>query len=216
MAMLTVGVVSGTQQTPSARLKKSAAMVNAAVKVAYTRATATSKHLRLVFDFEGQTVWLEESESPMLVQSKDLSGAAGADPVTEVERQAIVEGERILKGPPVPKPKFRPVEALGFGDADTGRGGKPLSRGIRFREIQTGHDVEPKTQGRGYLYFWPGGLTERASIQLAIGQSKEANSQLTILISPLTGKVTLRQGAVRLERIGDERDLSEREDPGAF
>ena len=65
--------------------------------------------------------------------------------------------------------------AWGFGDAqDTGsggKGGKPLQRGITFRAVQTTHDDKARTSGRAYLYFWPGGRTELATITIRIGDS---------------------------------------------
>ena len=51
-------------------------MIASAIKVAYTRATATSRDLRLVIDLDHQTIWLEQSDIPMLVQSKDKSAPA--------------------------------------------------------------------------------------------------------------------------------------------
>jgi general secretion pathway protein H len=211
---LAAGTVAGSQQLPSARLKRSAAMLAAAVKVAYTRATTNSRYERLVFDFDQEKVWLEETDRPMLVQSNTLSAAAGADPVSDAEKAAIAESERILKGPPVPKPHFHPVQALGFGDAETGKGGKPLQRGIKFRQVQTIHDDAARTTGRAYLYFWPGGLTERAVIQIRVGESEEEHSTLTLVVMPLTGKVTVKTGPVELEKPDTDQDQSERDDKG--
>jgi general secretion pathway protein H len=211
---LAAGTVAGTQQLPSARLKRSAAMIAAAVKVAYTRATTTSHYERLVFDFDQEKVWLEETDAPMLVQSKGTSASAGADPVTTAEKAALEESDRILKGPAIPKPHFRPVQALGFGDAESGKGGKPLQRGIKFREVQAIHDETPRTNGRAYLYFWPGGLTERASIQIRVGDSEEKDSTLTMLVMPLTGKVTIKTGPVALVKPQTDQDQSERDDHG--
>jgi general secretion pathway protein H len=151
--------VSGSMQLPSARLRRTATMITSAIKVGYTRATATSRNLRLVMDLDKQKVWLEESEVPMLVQSKDKTGTGGADPVTQAERAALEEGGKLVKGPPIAKPRFRAIDTFGFADVETGKGGKPLPRGIGFRQVQAAHDDSPRTAGRAYLYFWPGGLT---------------------------------------------------------
>ena len=43
-------------------------MIASAIKVAYTRATATSRDLRLVMDIDQKKIWLEESDAPMLAQ----------------------------------------------------------------------------------------------------------------------------------------------------
>jgi general secretion pathway protein H len=215
IAVLTVAVVAGSNQLPSARLKRSTTMIASAIKVAYSRATATSKHLRIVLDFEQNAIWLEEADAPMLVQSKDLTGTGGADPATEAERLAIAEGTRIMQGVPISKAHFHPIEAMGFGEQEgTIKGAKKLQRGITFRDVQSGHDENPVTKGRAYIYFWPGGLTERSSIQLRIGESLDDKSTLTLVVSPLTGKVTVKGGPVALKKSVDDKTDSEREDTG--
>jgi general secretion pathway protein H len=206
--------VAGSMQLPSARLRRSATMLASAIKVAYTRATATSHDLRLVMDLDQQRIWLEQSDVPMLVKSGGATATGGADAISQAERAAVEEGEKIIKGPPIPKPRFAPIEVYGFGDVESGKGGKALQRGIKFRSVQTTHDDTPRTSGRAYLYFWPGGRAERASIELRIGDSEESSRTLTVLVSPLTGKVTVKGGAVELEVPTDDDHASDRQDTG--
>lgn len=211
-ALISGVVIAGSGQLPSARLKGSATMITSAVKVAYTRATATSRDIRLVMDLDQQAIWLEQSDVPMLVQGKDKEATGGADPMTTKEQEAIAEGERILKGPPVPKPRFSPIDATGFGDSLVIKGKKPLQRGITFRSVQTTHDDKPRTSGRAYLYFWPGGRTELASIQIRIGDSDEDSRTLSLEISPLTGKVNIKSGPVELQIPTEDTQKSDREE----
>ncbi len=212
VAVFTAAAVGGTMMTASSRLRRSATMIASAVKVAYTRATATSHSLRLVLDLDQQKIWLEEADSPMLVRSGDKSGTGGADPVNEAEQAALAEGAQIIKGPPIPRPRFHPIEAYGFGELEgNGKGGKPLQRGIRFRSVQTTHDADAKTSGHAYLYFWPGGRTELAAIQLRIGDSDADSEQVTVAVAPLTGRVAVKAGAVDLEV---QTDSSENQDNG--
>jgi general secretion pathway protein H len=210
------GIVIGGGQVASVRLKHTATMIAGAVRVAFMRATATSKSQRLVFDMDEKKIWLEESALPMLVQSKDSSPTGGADPATEFERRALEENDRILKGPRPPRPKFLPVESLGFSDGSGKKGPRPLDRGISFREVQALHDDLPRLSGRAYLYFWPGGQTELANIQIRIGQSTDAGDTLTLVVAPLTGKVTVKPGPVAFVLPLDDRAASDREDRGAF
>jgi general secretion pathway protein H len=206
--------VAGSMQLPSARLRKTATLIASAIKVGYTRATATSRDLRLVMDLGQQKIWLEETDVPMLVQSKSTTSNGGAEAVTDAERAALQEGEKIVKGPPIAKPSFHALDIYGFGDVEEGKGGKPLQRGIRFRQVQTAHDDSARTEGRAYLYFWPGGLTERASIQIRIGESEEDYQTLTLWVSPLTGKVTVKAGPVELEMPTNDTQASDRQDNG--
>jgi general secretion pathway protein H len=224
--IVSVMLVGGSGQLAGARLKHAATALTGAVRVAFTRSTSTSKHLRLVFDIDASTMWLEEADAPMLVTLKDKTGAGGADPATEAEKAAIAEGEGILKGPKLARPQFHPVGGISMtadqvtagkdGAPVGGKGPLPLPRGIKFRSVQSLHDSDPRTAGRAYLYFWPGGLTERSSIQLRIGASEEDGDTLSLLVSPLTGKVTVKNGPNALVIPLDDRSASERQDNGAW
>ena len=214
VAVVSGVAIAGSMQLPSARLRRSATMIASAIKVAYTRATSTSRDLRLVMDLDKPRIWLEQSDLPMLVQSSGKIAAGGAEAVTQAEKDAVAEGENIVKGPPIPKPRFTAIDAYGFGDTEEGKGGKPLQRGIKFRSVQTTHDDAPRTSGRAYLYFWPGGRTERASIEVSIGDSDESGRILTVTVSPLTGKVVVKAGSVALEVPTDDDHASDRTDTG--
>jgi general secretion pathway protein H len=211
VAIVTAAALAGANQLPTTRLRRSATLVTSAIKNAYVRATATSHDLRLVLDIDQQAIWLEETEAPMLIKQKDPSAAAGAEAVTEAEKQAREEGDRIMKGPPIAKPSFKLVTAK---PGDEKRGIRPLPQGITFRSVRTAHDDVPRTSGRAYLYFWPGGLTERASIQVRIRDSEEDYQTLTLMVSPLTGRVTIKNGPVELELPSDDEHMSERQDNG--
>jgi general secretion pathway protein H len=221
VALVMGAVVIGSGQLASSRLRHTSTMIAGAVRVGFTRATSSSKPVRLVMDFEESAIWLEEGDQPMLVQSKDTTATGGASPATVAEKQALEEASRIVKGPAPPRTAFSEIDPMGMVSSDPGKTHKPLGRGIKFREVQTGHDAAPIAKGRAYLYFWPGGQTERASIQLKIPQKdeeadKSEKNALTLVVAPLTGKVVIKDGAVPLPEAKEDKDLSEREEPGAF
>ena len=217
--MLIVGLMMGVMifgsgQLTASRLKRATTMVAGAVRVAFTRATATARSQRIVFDLDEQKIWLEESETPMLIQSKDSIPTGGAAAVTESERLAFQENDRILKGPRAPKPMYHAVETLGFATDTGARGPRAIGRGIKFREVQSEHDDMPRTKGRAYLYFWPGGQTERAAIELAPIASTADADVLTLTVAPLTGKVVIKNGPIPLVIPVDDQSASERVDRG--
>ncbi len=218
IALILSAVVIGSGQMASSRLRHSSTMVTGAIRIGFSRATASSKTVRLVFDFgDNQTpasIWLEEGDQPHLVQSKDTSGTGGAAASTMAEKQALEDSGRILKGPTAPRTAFKEIDAMGLVASEPGKGHKALERGIKIRRIQTAHDDEPRKEGRAYLYFWPGGQTETASIQLKAGDSDEEAGTVTLIVSPLTGKVTIKDGAVEMPKPLDDKEKSEREDPG--
>lgn len=217
VALLVSGVIMGSGQLGSAKLRKSVTTLAGAIRVAFTRASVMSRSVRLVFDLEQKQFWLEEADQPMLVQSNDATGTGGAEPLTDQERIAVAESDRIIKGVTAPKPRFHKVDmGLLAREEDKTPDARDLPSGIEFRSVQTPHDDEARTSGRAYLYFWPGGLTERASIVLRKGKSTDDGDAMTLVVSPLTGQVTAKPGAVALPAAIDDKDLSEREDRGSF
>ena len=216
VALLMGAIVIGSGQLAGSRARHSSTMIAGAIRVGFSRASATSKSIRLVMDFAENEIWLEEGDQPMLVQSKDVTGTGGAAGATAAEQQAIEEGGRIVKGPTAPRAAFKEIDAMGVAASTPGKGHKALERGIKFREVQAQHDDKPRTEGRAYLYFWPGGQTERAAIQLKVGDDNDEKNAITLLVAPLTAKVTVKDGAVAMANPVDDRESSEREDPGAF
>ena len=210
ISVVTTGVILGSGAVGNSRMRGAAGMINGAVRIAFTRASATSRPSRLVFDIDRGAVILEETTDVLTVKKDDTAG--GAAPGTVEERDALETTSRILKGPQAPRARFRPVRALGFDDPDTS-GGRTIGKGVRFRKIETAHSPDGQTSGRAYLYFWPGGQTERAAIQLALGASVEDEREgMTVLISALTGKVRIAGGAQSMDPLRDDGTFQERED----
>ena len=71
------------------------------------------------------------------------------------------------------------------------------------------HDDEPLTRGRAYIYFWPGGTTERAAIRLKRSGDEKG---ITVLVSSLTGRAKIEKGRVDLPEPRGDEEFSEREE----
>jgi general secretion pathway protein H len=211
ISLVTTAVVFGTGAVAASRVRGAATMIAGAIRIAFTRASAVSRPSRvvLVLSKEDPRVILEETTNTLLIKQDDTAG--GAEAATPEEREAVAQADRILKGPRAPRPRFAAIKAFGFDQPDTGQG-RPLGKGVSFRKVETGHSTDGETEGRAYLYFWPGGRTERAAIQLQAAASTNPNDGLTLLVSPLTGKVRIVQGAKSMEPLRDDGTSSERED----
>jgi len=207
VAVMTAVAIGGSGVADGSRLRRSAVMIASAVRVAYSRANESSKVVRLVFNFDKRTVAIEEASTQMYLEKNDRAGGARA--ATEAERKAQEEADLILKGPRAPRPSFRPVKAFGF-DPEKGMTGKELERNIRFVQIETAHQDFPQTNDQAYLYFWPGGQTERASIQLSVGGSTLDTDIVSVVVSPLTGKADVKRGAIPMPHPRTDVEESER------
>lgn len=198
IALMTGAIIFGSGMLGSSRLRAGATLITSTTRMAISRANATGRPVRMVFDLDKNRIYLEESDVPMLRTKDEDDTTGGAEAVTEAEREATEEASRIMDGPTAPRARFKPVEQFGFDGEEKGSG-RELGSGVFFRQVQTEHDDQPVLEGRAYLYFWPGGGTERASIQL---YRKGAPDGLTVLVSPLTGRTQLERGRVELEDPG--------------
>ena len=87
-----------------------------------------------------------------------------------------------------PPPRFHPLP---------GKRGelRDLESGIRFKKVFSPHDDLPREDGKAYLFFFPGGRTEEAIIQL----SDDSDRVLSLKVHPLTGRTDLVSGEVEPE-----------------
>ncbi len=209
VGLIAGGVLSGSGVMGGTRQRAAATLVLTAVRQALTHANSTGLPVRLVFDLEEHRISMEETRSRMLrsaadEREDDLTGGAAA--ATESERLAAEETERIMDGPREPPPRFSPLAALGVDPDDPGAG-RALGGDVKFLAVHTEHDPVPRKEGRAYLYFWPGGGTEKAVITLGRPDSEP----ISILVSALTGRAEIVKGEVDFDRPDVDMDFGERE-----
>lgn len=211
IAVMAVMVVAGSGMFSGARLRGAATLIISGVRLGISRANATGRATRMVFDLDAKTVSLEETTGRMLIDTRDEADpSAGAEGPSAAERDALKEAHGILDGPRAPRARFTPVAAFFVTGGDQASG-RELGRGVRYLAVQTEHDEEARVDGRAYLYFWPGGSTERAVIQLARDDDTDG---LSVLVSGLTGRARIERGLVPFEQrgAGAEGDFGVRED----
>lgn len=209
VAMITGGVLSGTGMFGTTQQRQASTLVLTAIRQAMTHANSNGLPVRLVFDLEQHRISIEETRGRMLRTladdaEDDLTGGAAA--ATESERLAAEEAKRILDGPREPPAPFSPVGALGV-DPDAPAGGRALGGDVKFLSVYTEHDPSARTEGRAYLYFWPGGGTEKAVIILGRPEAEP----VSIVVSALTGRAKIVKGEVEFERPDIDADFGERE-----
>jgi general secretion pathway protein H len=161
----------------------------------------------------------EAAESYYSTLAAAVYGAAG-DPDAPADPYAVQKRDVPRQRPPL----FEVFED----DQTLGDLGKPIKfpDGVEVLSVQTDADIKPITEGEADLYFFPRGQTQLAAIQLK-GRPKlgdrmlgEEDIEYTILVQPLTGKVTVESGIIDLKLpkvVGDsEDDLGEKTDRRSF
>lgn len=97
---------------------------------------------------------------------------------------------------PAPKsvPRRKPPLFSSFEEENAISGiAKPikLPEGIKVTYVRTDADPQPITEGQASIYFFPRGRTQKAHIQV---EDEGTDAKWTIVLEPLTGRVTIEEG----------------------
>lgn len=212
IALLTGSAMFGSGMLGSSRLRNAASLVLSATRLAQSRASAMGRPVRLVFDLDNARLDMQESVSRQVTRIRGTEDFPGEGLAAELEGEARKEAERVVEGDAAKAPKTRFIPSPQFVEdlGDEGKAsGKTLGKGILFRQVQVARDPEVRTSGKVAVYFWPGGETERASVQLKVEHSETG---LTVALSALTGRAKILAGFVDLPEPPLDGQFSEREE----
>lgn len=216
MALLTATLILGSGALLGANRRAAATLIVVGVRKGIAHANTTGKPARLVLDLDDNRIILEESNSRLALRRSDEQEQEEREEADEdlspgdrLLADAEAMAEEMLSGSSSGSAGFSPIDAIGQDEEGPGR---LLGSGIEFVKVQTEHDDDPVEDGRAEIYFWPGGLTERAVVQIA---KKGDEDGITVVISPLTGRASIESGFVELpEEVFDEsEEFSERDEP---
>ena len=140
------------------------------------------------------------SSGGLLGMMSSMSGGQITDPFLAAMAQGatgdVTGGKAGYRGP-----KFEPSE---------GSSGEPreLEGGISFKKVFSPHEPKPREDGKAYIYFFPGGVTEHAIIQLTDGDEENENVY-SIEVHPLTGRAVIHDSEVEPEEELDKLQEAE-------
>jgi general secretion pathway protein H len=215
IAIALIGLLSGSllfgrNALVGTRVKAAATLLVGSVRFGLARANATGKPTRLVIDFDKKQLSIEEASGSLMLREKSEDQTGGAEPATVAENKARAEADRIIEGPHAPRARFSKLSGV-KGAIEELTNGRAWGDGVEIVQVRTEHDEDLIKEGRAYIYFWPGGTTERAIVQLKKAGDKEP--ALTVVLSPLTGRAKIEKGAVDFpEPRGFDQEYSEREE----
>lgn len=149
--------------------------VAGSIRAMYGESVLSGRTCRLVFDLEEKAYWPECAEGTVRVAAKEES----------LRGQRVEEKARDFRGTEDEKQARSEVEAknafAAYGADLAPR--RNLREGVSFESVWTQHQTEPYTKGKAYLYFFPGGRSERAYLHVGDG-----SDTWTIIVSPATGR----------------------------
>lgn len=198
--MMGAGIM-GFRAVLSAERRAVAGRLAAAIRYSYDRAVSTGAFYRLHFDLEEQSYKLESAKDRVLLtREKERAGrdGVGLDQDKEAARKEADEAQRYGTNqglPPELLPPPSPRRARFEEFKDTTLPEIKLKR-VRILDIYTARQPEPYTKGHAYLHFFPDGHTERAVIHVG-SDERDEDTQFSLLVHGLTGRVEVQAGHVR-------------------
>ncbi len=201
IAVVVTGATFGLGAVTRTRLRSASFKVMSAARFAYSRAITQGTTTRLHFDLEKNTMAVEESTTPVALatdEQLESDAGGGVDP-WDMARNLL---EKPLEQPEPVSP-FEPIRNSSGKVLDR-YAPNPVGDGISVHALITPHELEKRTDGEGSVYFFPGGLTEQAVIQL----SDSSDTVYSIEIHPLTGNARIHNFAYEpLEELDDEGEV---------
>jgi type II secretory pathway pseudopilin PulG len=206
VALMAGGMLAGSGLFSGAEQRMAAALVVSAVRKGLSEANVAGRPTRLAFDFTANRLLLEQSSSSVALRAtKKLSEQETERFALDLAKEAEAEAQSLTNGMIEHKPTFLPTNALG---QDGDLPGRFLGNKVKLRLVQTEHDEEPIVEGVAYIYLWPGGVAERAVVQLGEGEREG----VTVTLSSLTGRARIERGRIPLPEGRSGEEYSERED----
>ena len=203
IAVVVTGATFGLGAISRTRLRSSAFRVMSAARFAYSRSLTQGTTTRLRFDLEKNTMAIEETYTPVtLATNEQLESDEGqaVDP-WDLARTRLQEP----LNPVTPTSPFQPISNKSGKVLDR-YSAKPVGDGISVHALITPHESDTRTDGEGSVYFFPGGVTEHAVIQL----SDSSVTVYSIEIHPLTGNARIHNFAYEpLSELDDDGEVED-------
>jgi prepilin-type N-terminal cleavage/methylation domain-containing protein len=198
MGLLVSGATIGARSLPRTRLRTSAVRLASTFRFAYVHALTTGRTTRVSFPMGGRDIVVEDTDDAHTLDVNDPFHAGGA---ADIEADAVRQAREMTDlRPRAPRASFRPLPSRVFH-------ARALETGISVTRLYSQHDPEPREEGTGHVYFFPGGQTERSVVHL-----RNNNGEFfSISLNPLTGRTEIFDRPVEPPTI-DDRDATDQDE----
>ena len=149
-------------------------------------ATAIQRNEAVTKDAEEVKRALEKGKQRLIELPTDA--LAVGDPDEATKRATAVSGHHIADRQCAPATEGLTGDTSGRGWARKLK----VDKGIKFKEIWVQHRDDSATKGQVAIYFFPVGSSEKAVVEMTDG-----SETFSILVYGLTGRVELKDGALR-------------------
>jgi len=200
---LMVGIVATqTSDWFDANLKKTTNRLSSTIRYLHDKASTENLYIRLIFDFDKNSYWVEATTEQFLLSTKEMREAEAVELEEEAEEgpeeeimEVTEEGE---DGEPVPVTLVKKYRTPEFGAVDEFLL-KPVQipDGVFLKDVYTSHDDGPINGGQVAIHFFPNGYIEPSIINL---RDEDDEVNFSIEINPIIGSTTLRDEYKSMEK----------------
>jgi len=196
IALVVASASMGFRALLKSDLRTSASKMAATMRYLFDRASTTGKVHRMVLDMDQGRYWAEVSEDRFLMDGGRETAETRQRLLEKLNKEAEDAKKRAEArlGLDEMQARYRPEEFRPKrAQFNTFREMvvKPvvLKGNTVITDVFTPRLAEPLTSGRGYIYFFPLGMSEAAIVHLA---DKKRETQYSLVIHPLTGRVRIK------------------------
>jgi general secretion pathway protein H len=204
IAMVATGITFAVGGITRSNLRKASMRVVSSARYGYSRAAARGTTVRVLLDFDNNRISVEESHGRIFlartddvrreeVEEQGEDGAA-VDPWAAAHAR-LSETMR----PSFGSTMFEPIRGV-QGEVLSNYTPRAIGNGIRFVKLIAPHEPQPRERGQGAIYFFPGGMSEHAVVQLA----DSGDRVYSVEIHPLTGRGKVHTTAFEPEPLSED------------
>lgn len=191
IALSATGAVFTFRALNKTNLKSGCMHILAAARFAYGRSITRGATVRLVLDADANTLAVEEAEGSVTIVGVAQKRGKSDDDASEGDQGAVSPWDAAqarLKNALEPTAFASPFSTVRGRDGEVLKKytAQPFPSGVRIHRMLLTHRQEPRTTGKEAIYFFPGGMSDRAVIQLRGGEATDA-PVYTVELLPLSG-----------------------------
>lgn len=159
--------------------KKTTARLSSTLKYLYNKAVTERLYLRVVFDLDEQSYWVESTSEVYVINPEVAQKAAEGVKEEEEEPETPPEDANFSKEESY---LLKPVK---------------LPEGIFFKDVQTSYLNQKVELGRAFLYFFPNGYATPTMINF---RDEEDEINYSLEVKPYSGRVVIFDEYADLEK----------------
>ncbi len=164
-------------------MRKTTSNLSSVIRYLYDKSAAEQAYMRLIFDLEERTYWVEATSDPLRISTAGEELEVGGPGEKEEGGEEAQAEEKLGEGE-VPKIKY-PKPSFGQVDSFLLKPTK-LPDSVFIRDIFVEHRPSAVEGGKVAIYFFPNGYVEHAIINLT---NEDEDYFYSLETNPVSGKV---------------------------